>query len=286
MSVWRIIYANLRFSQWQHLGTCLGAALGSMILVGALTVGDSVHATLLSHAQERVGSISHLILSEEGFFHSDLSDRVQGEFRDDGDTAFAPVLMTSGTFSSPDGKTKASGLTVLGIDSRFFEFSEGNKEMPDFSKQGFWASPDLAKELGTVSGTRMILRVEEPSLFSRDAPLSGKRDAKFVTWNRSYLGELGSELLGKFSLRSNMEPTRTIFAPLSMLQDDLFIHFEQEDKKRNDFANLVLAKVAADKTKKLKDALGRVWQLQDGGLKIKKLTEDNTWVLRSRSIFE
>ena len=130
----------------------------------------------------------------------------------------------------------------------------------------------------------MILRVEEPSLFSRDAPLSGKRDAKFVTWNRSYLGELGSELLGKFSLRSNMEPARTIFAPF-MLQDDLFIHFEQEDKKRNDFANLVLAKVAADKTKKLKDALGRVWQLQDGGLKIKKLTEDNTWVLRSRSIF-
>ena len=70
---------------------------------------------------ERVGSISHLILSEEGFSFRFIRSGA-GEFRDDGDTAFAPVLMTSGTFSSPDGKTKASGLTVLGIDSRFLNF--------------------------------------------------------------------------------------------------------------------------------------------------------------------
>ena len=172
--------------------------------------------------------------------------------------------MTSGTFPSPDGKTKASGLTVLGIDSRFFEFSEGNKEMPDFSKQGFWASPDLAKELGTVSGTRMILRVEEPSLFSRDAPLSGERDAKFVTWNRSYLGELGSELLVSFPTLKYGAGSNNL-CPLSMLQDDLFIRFEQEDKKRNDFANLVLAKVAADKTKKLKTHWGVFGSFKMGG---------------------
>ena len=48
--------------------------------------------------------------------------------------------MTSGTFSSPDGKTRASGLTVLGIDAGFFEFSEVHKNIPDFSKQGFWAT--------------------------------------------------------------------------------------------------------------------------------------------------
>jgi putative ABC transport system permease protein len=284
MSIWRIIFANLKFSKWQHLGTCLGVALSSMILIGALTIGDSIRGTLLKKSEERIGSITHLIVSQDGYFHSNLSDRLQAEFTDDGETAFAPILMTSGTFSSPDGKTRASGLTVLGIDAGFFEFSEVRKNIPDFSKQGFWASPDLAKELEAVSGSRMILRVEEPSLFSRDAPLSGERDAKFVSWNRPYLGELSSELLGKFSLRSNMEPVRTIFAPLSMLQSDMFIQFDQDEEK-NDFANLVLAKISGDKTKKLENELDRVWELKDGGLLIKKLTEENSWALRSRGVF-
>jgi putative ABC transport system permease protein len=284
MSIWRIIFANLKFSKWQHLGTCLGVALGSMILVGALTVGDSIRGTLLKRSQERIGSITHLIVSQEGYFLSDLSERLKKKFADDGDTAFAPVLKTSGTISSPDGKTRASGLTVLGIDSSFFEFSEQSKQAPEFPSQGFWASPDLAKELVEVLGDRIILRVEEPSLFSRDAPLSGERDARFVSWNRPYLGELRTEFLGKFSLGSNMEPARTIFAPLSMLQDDMFVQFAEEEE-RNHFANLLLAKVPNQKTQKLKDLLNEVWDLNDSGLKFKKLSKENTWALRSRSVF-
>ena len=46
MSIWRMIFANLSYSRRQHLGTCLGLALASMILVGSLTIGDSVRATL------------------------------------------------------------------------------------------------------------------------------------------------------------------------------------------------------------------------------------------------
>ena len=77
----------------------------------------------------------------------------------------------------------------------------------------------------------MVLRVEEPSLFSRDAPLSGERDARFVSWNRPYLGELSHGAMGNFSLRASMEPVRTIFVPLSMIQRICLSHFRQMGKK-------------------------------------------------------
>ena len=49
-------------------GNLLGVALGSMILVGALTVGDSIRGTLLKKSQERIGSITHLIVSQKDIF--------------------------------------------------------------------------------------------------------------------------------------------------------------------------------------------------------------------------
>ena len=120
MRIWRIVFANLKYSKRQHLGTSLGAALASMILVGALTVGDSVRASLSYQALERIGKITHLFISEDGYFHADLANRMQAGWKGNESAQFAPVLMTQGTLASPDGKVRASGVQVLGIDDRFF----------------------------------------------------------------------------------------------------------------------------------------------------------------------
>ena len=141
----------------------------------------------------------------------------------------------------------------------------------------------MAHELGVNVGTRMILRVEEPSLFSRDAPLSGERDARFVSWNRPFGGVLNSSQLGKFSLRASMEPVRTLFAPLSLLQEDMFVNFDPVEE-RTDFANLLLV-LTNESENILEENMERVWTLSDAGLEIKKLQSDDTWSLRTRSVF-
>ena len=284
MSIWRMIFANLSYSRRQHLGTCLGLALASMILVGSLTIGDSVRATLSYKAKERIGLVTHVFLSGHGYFHSDLADRVLKTEGFDSDIKVAPVLMTMGTLSSPDGKTHATGITVLGIDQRFFDFSRDSLPLPDLITAGYWASPDLAAELETEVGDRLVLRVEEPSLFSRDAPLSGERDARFVSWNRPYLGELSHGAMGNFSLRASMEPVRTIFVPLSMIQEDMFVSFSA-DGERTDFTNLLLVGAGEQPIDPMMDAMERCWTLADAGLQIKKLRSRNAWNLRSRSVF-
>ncbi|MDA9119093.1 FtsX-like permease family protein [Opitutales bacterium] len=283
MRIWRIVFANLKYSKRQHLGTCLGAALASMILVGALTVGDSVRATLSYQSLERIGKITHLFISEDGYFHADLANRMQAGWEGNESAQFAPVLMTQGTLASPDGKVRASGVQVLGIDDRFFDFAKDPSQSPDLEQQNFWVSPDLAHELGVNVGTRMILRVEEPSLFSRDAPLSGERDARFVSWNRPFGGVLNSSQLGKFSLRASMEPVRTIFAPLSLLQEDMFVNFDPVGE-RTDFANLLVV-LTNEPQNILEENMERAWTLSDAGLEIKKLKSNDTWSLRTRSVF-
>ena len=91
-----MIFANLSYSRRQHLGTCLGLALASMILVGSLTIGDSVRATLSYKAKERICLVTHVFLSGHGYFHSDPADRVLKTVGFDSDIKVAPVLMTMG----------------------------------------------------------------------------------------------------------------------------------------------------------------------------------------------
>ena len=283
MNIWRIIFANLKHSWQQHMGTCLGVSLGSMILVGALTVGDSVRATLLRISQDRIGLVTHSLLSEEGYFHSDLADRTQALLPAGDETRLAPVLMTQGTFVSPNGKIKVSRVKVLGIDDRFFHFAQEQKNIPDLNQSGFWLSPDLAKEIEVGHGTRMVLRVEEPSLFSRDAPLSGERDARFVSWNRPVLGKLSSSQLGEFSLYPSMDSIRTVFAPLSMLQQDMFISFDPV-KGRTDFANQLLISTPGS-LKSVLNAIEKNWTLADAGLEVLDLRSNPRRCLRTRSVF-
>ncbi len=284
MSIWRIIFANLKHSRRQHFGTCLGLSIASMILVGSLTVGDSIHKTLWLKGKERIGLVSQLFLSEEGFFREDLADRIYQSKEFGIKPKVAPMVMTTGTIASPDGKIRASGISVLGIDKRFFQFAERPDLAPDLTEAGFWASPDLFNELKPEIGNRLVLRIEEPSLFSRDAPLSGERDARFLSWNQSFLGQINLKSLGGFSLRSNMEPSRTIFVPLEMLQEKMFAKFDQ-NQETTGFANLILFASTDFSANELQGLIQGCWTLADAGLDLKKLHAEDMWNLRSRRVF-
>ena len=74
MTLFGIVVRNLRYYWRQHLGVVVGAALCSMVLVGALMVGDSVKATLRRLADERIGKADVALLATDGFFREKLAE--------------------------------------------------------------------------------------------------------------------------------------------------------------------------------------------------------------------
>ena len=68
MSFWKIIVNNLLHFRRQHVGVALGVALCAMVLIGALTVGDSVRSTLSKLAEVRIGKADMALLANDGYF--------------------------------------------------------------------------------------------------------------------------------------------------------------------------------------------------------------------------
>ena len=134
---------------------------------------------------------------------------------------------------------------------------------------------------------RLILRMEEPSMFSRDAPLSGERDNKFITINNSFGGIIPKEGFGNFGLQGNQREPLTVFVPLKSLQKKLFRSFD-EISKNTYFANFLLmgtpngTEVDLELAEK---AMNESWTLEDAGIEIKELRNSNEWSVRTRQVF-
>src|SRR5207342_2377757 len=82
------------------------------------------------------------------------------------------------------------------------------------------ANEHLALRLGAHAGDPLVVRVEEPSYVSRDAPLSGRADTStaFRVRLRAIAGEAQ---FGRFSLQPGQIPPMTLFIPLQALQTQL-----------------------------------------------------------------
>ena len=119
------------------------------------------------------------------------------------------------------------------------------KEFREWGPKVFFLNERLNQRLKKEIGDRLILRMEEPSLFSRDAPLSGERDNKFVTMNEEMGGVLPAEGFGHFGLQGNQREPLTVFVSLEALQKKLFRSFDQVSGTRK-FANFLLMGESGD----------------------------------------
>ncbi len=283
MSLWGLVLSNLRFSRRQHLGTGAGVALCSMILVGALTIGDSARNALDRQTAERIGAVRQAFYSEDGFFRADLSSRLLARLSGKARQRVASALMVRGTLSSPDSKVRAEGVQVLGVDDAFFEFAPGRENHPRIKGNGFWLSPELFREMGASPGERLVLRVEEASVFSREAPMSGEAHDRFASWNLPLAGRVESDSLGSFSLSGDMEPVRTVFISVERLQEAMFKEFHEEANSSN-YANLLLCSTDLE-GEQLEKSLDEAWSLDDAGIQIRRLPKLDAWSVRYRKVF-
>ncbi len=257
-----VVSRSVGFYWRTHLGVILGTALAAMVLVGSLLVGDSVKATLKRQALDRVGHVESILTAGDRYFRSDLGHDVGAET--------ASALMLRGSVARADGSARINQAQVLGVDDRFWSFAP--KGAPALTGEDLALNERAAAQLGVKAGDTVVLRLEKPGLFSRDAPLSGE-ESDVVAIRAKVQRVVSDAEFGRFGLAASQVPPFNVFIPLGYLQ------------KRLEFpgkANLLLSRHPPNA---LAEAVGAKWNLTDAALQLRPLPDERGRELRSSRVF-
>ncbi len=295
MTLFGIVICNLRYYWRQHIGVVIGAALCSMVLVGALMVGDSVKATLKRLADERIGQADVALLATDGFFREQLAEDM-AEHLGSG-VVVAPVALTQGNVSVLNSDRNVANVQVLGVDERFWKLTPQLGAVTDFgNSRDFFVNEHLARRLEAKVGDKLRLTIEMPSLLPRDDVLSGKSNDDDIvdTYAKPLARIVGPEAFGRFGLQGNQREPPTIFVPLKVssknersegLQSQMF-KFLEEETGEVEYANLLLMGRPGDEKlsfKQAESALEKAWTLADAGISVEQL--EAHWSIRSQQVF-
>lgn len=271
MTGWTLVARSLRFYWRSHLGILLGAILATAILVGALAVGDSVRYSLRELALTRLQGIHLALQAPDRFFRDQLASDLQGDLG----APVAPVVLLRGTAAGDEARV--GGVQVLGVDERFWQLSKAGAPATG-TEPSIAVNQRLAAKLNLKPGTDLLLRVENPSLLSRDAPLS-KTDETTVAIRLPVSRIVGDVELGRFSLQASQIPPYNVFLPLTYLQEQI---------KRPGRVNMLLVGTGngtAPTAPAAGNALRKRWQVADAGLEVRTLTAPPATEVRTDRIF-
>jgi len=296
MQTTQLIKRNLSYYWRTNLAVVLGVATAVAVLAGALLVGDSVRASLRDLFLQRLGNTDSVITAT-GFFRDQLAADIQNDerFAAGGFRATCPLIAIDGTVSNEVSGLRASGVRVYGVDERFWKFHESGVAG---SSRGQYAqaagealrnreilvSEALSRELGTVPGKALLVRVQKPSEIPIESLHSRKEDLG-GTLRLTVRETLAADALGEFSLQPQQSAVRAVFVPLALLQKQL----DQEGR-----VNLILlAKTAAVENDPKKSAaevasLERIMKdrssLEDFGIRLRTVGEPLSGAQQSISV--
>ena len=129
------------------------------------------------------------------FFRAALADELGG--------GAAPALMLRGSVARPDGASRVNQAQVLGVDARFWQMAPGAAS--DLPPDEIALNERAAAQLGVKAGETVIVRVEKPGFFSKDAPLSGEENE--VVAIRAKVARIVTDAeFGRFALQASQVP--------------------------------------------------------------------------------
>lgn len=263
-----LVGRSLRFHWRANLGALLGATVGTAILVGALAVGDSVRASLHDMALARLGRVQFALNSQSRFFRAELATSISSELK----STVASVVLLRGTAAIQE--QRAGRVQVVGVDNHFWQLSPSGL-VPDTHSDSVILNDRLAAKLHVKIGDEILLRVDKPSLLSRDAPLSTVSDATVAM--RVPVGAIvADQEFGRFGLDANQIPPLTAYLPKELLQKSIGL----ENR-----VNVLLVGTGAMKVSDATSALWKNWQLDDAGLQVRELPKQDSIELRTSSVF-
>ncbi len=214
MTSWTFILRSLRFHARAHLGALVGAAVGSAALVGALVVGDSVRGSLRDMALARLGRADAALASGDRLFRAQLADDIHPSDR----SLSAAILQLPGMTVSEDGSARANRVQILGVDGKFWRLANQPPAFEELLADGVALNEALADQLHSKIGDTVLLRIQKPSLLSRDAPISPQEDLS-VALRLKVRAVVSDEQFGRFSLQANQAAPFNAFVNLARLQE-------------------------------------------------------------------
>ncbi|MBM4039048.1 MAG: ABC transporter permease, partial [Planctomycetes bacterium] len=261
MSAFLLILRSLRHYWRTHLGVVLGALVSTAVLVGALAVGDSVRHTLRSAALARLGDVESAMDTGNRFFRYPFWWNFG-----------ASVLRARGIAARGDGSARANNVQILGVDSNFWSVGRVRSPLTRFAGEQVVLNERLAAQLGARVGDEVLLRIDKPSVLSRDAPLVPTEDAS-VAMRPTVAAIATDSQLARFSLQANQVPPYNAFLPLPYLQKKLGL----EGKANLLLSNHPAATMAA--------TVRTCWSLADFGLELREVRDGTHAELRTDRVF-
>ncbi len=244
----QLLRRSLIFHWRTNLAVVLGVAVGTAVLTGAMLVGDSMRGSLRETALRRIGPFTHALTAHR-FFGESLADSldlgrptdsenlkkstgghvpggtpVQSTGRQAAlpivDTGVVPLILLSGGATHAIERVHASGVTVLGVDQRFWSAIHADtRTSTDSWNAGRKVALNdaLATALGAVVGDDVLLRIGKPMNISVET-LLGRRDEVAETLRLTVSEIVAADRLGDFSLNPRQFRPRNAFVPLEVLQ--------------------------------------------------------------------
>ena len=127
-------------------------------------------------------------------------------------------MQLPGTAATEDASARANHVQVLGVDETFWQLAESAARFGDLAADAVVLNEALAGAAQSKPGDTILLRIQKPSLLSRDAPLTPQED--FSVALRLKLGSIVSdEQFGRFSLQANQVAPFNAFVNLALLQE-------------------------------------------------------------------
>ena len=277
MSTWSLVLKSFRFYARSHVGTLLGVAVGTMVLVGALLVGESVRGSLRDMAEARLGRVELALPSNDRLFRAELASQLRAELG----TGTAALLQLPGVAKRPSGETRANNVVVMGVNEAFWKLALEQPEFTEIPEDSIVLNERLAKQLDVKKGNMVNLRVHNPSQLSRDAPMAPIEDSTASLAQLEVLAIVSDAEFGRFSLQASQVPPYNAFVSLGQLQEAI---------EKPAMANLMLVGQAQSPAKspttdQAQTALARHWQLADAQAQLLQLPDGKGIELRSPRVF-
>ncbi len=272
MSLFSLIFSNLKFYRKPWLAILVGTAISTAVLTGALVVGDSVRFSLGNLTDIRLGKTRFAVQSGDRFFRQQLAIELSEKTK----SPVAPLLQLEGITINSEKDSRINRVEVIGIDDRFIKFWGVSIKQP--SEDEAILSQTVAEKLNLKTGEEFLLKLHKQSKASENAPFVSEKEP-LVTFHLKVSAVADDKQMGRFSLKTNQSAPFNIFISLKTMA-------RKVDLTGN--ANLLLIAENIDEKQYAKnlDSLIRLcWQPEDAGLEFRKLPETNSFEIRSGRIF-
>lgn len=270
----RIVIASVKFYWKSHIAAGLAVVCAVAVLLGALSSGDSIWATLEHQTRIRQGKTS-LAVQSSGLFGAALAERISQQ----NGIEIAPVLSVKGFAENTDGTSRAGGIQVLGVDERFWGF--GPAVQPNLSSvrfaEGVAISRGLARRLNIDTGQEIVVRTAVPGGMAIEAAMTPE-EQRLTSFRRKVDAIVEEDQFGAFDLYARPDGGLNVFVPLKTLNQ--WFEFKQDAC----LANQLLVGSSLESSEMLK-LIQDNWTLSDAGLSLSDSNVPEAVELRHRGVF-